>query len=94
MPEIILQPEAEQQYREFSGAVREHIDHALSIIEAAPINEHVKYIHHSTFDRCYRYKLKERRGSDIDYRIFFTISDDGTEVRILSILHRDEAYSE
>lgn len=88
---VSFKPKAVSQLKDLEPEVRQEIEEAVEKLAEEGIgdNENVKVIEDGK-DWIWRLKVKEEVT---DHRVFFDL-EDGSEIKVLSIKHRDNAYND
>ena len=81
--QVSLRPGAERQRRKLGAQIRQRVNEALLALEDTPRPPGVAKLRGA--DREWRIRIG-------DYRIIYEISDEETQVIVLRITHRREAY--
>jgi len=89
--EIVYSPEAREDLELLPESLRDKIRSKISELEHSPTDHEDAKLIRIGGREVYRLKVRKERGGKLDHRVIYDIEDG--EIRVFSILHRDEGYS-
>lgn len=90
--EAVYSPEARETLQSLPEKVKDSIREGVEELKSNPTGHENSKIIKIAGREVYRLKVKEERSGKIDHRVVYDIEKG--KIRIYSIFHRDEGYSE